>query len=185
MPNFTACCLSEPAVRFINLTILATGVLALECARSSLLSCFDQGRRAAFRFFAVFAFVFLAIIVPLPSTNTKKWFIHSKARRSMAFLVTYIVARGDYALPALLTIARLLTSLIACIVAILKHTSKTEHKTVDGGALLERQPTNASRQLSVSELLLRLENRSRLAVARRSAICHSANLLNFSHFRLE
>ena len=100
MPSFIACCRSEPAVRFINLTILATGVLAFECALSSLLSCLDQGRRVSFRFFAVFVLFFFAIVVSLESAN---WSYTQGREDQRPFGVTHTFARRYYNLAELLT----------------------------------------------------------------------------------
>jgi hypothetical protein len=55
-----ACCRSEPADRFINLTILATGVLAFECALSSRSSSFSHRRLRTFRFEACVFFFAIA-----------------------------------------------------------------------------------------------------------------------------
>jgi len=45
MPSFVALLRNEASVRFVSLAILDTGVLALECARSSLTSAFVYSRR--------------------------------------------------------------------------------------------------------------------------------------------
>lgn len=43
-PSFRACCRSAPTVRFIAREMAVTGVLALECLRSSLWLWLDQAR---------------------------------------------------------------------------------------------------------------------------------------------
>ena len=56
MPSFRAFCRNEPSVRMVNLAILATGVLAFECAFNSFTSALVYARRRT-----TFVFAFLAI----------------------------------------------------------------------------------------------------------------------------
>ena len=63
MPRLTAFCRSDPSVRFIDLAIFFTGVLAFECARRSRTSAFVYSMRV--RFFFVFFATFLAILTPM------------------------------------------------------------------------------------------------------------------------
>ena len=62
MPSFTACWRNDPALRFIILAILATGVLAFEWPLRSLLSCLLQERRAIFRLVAARLLLFAIIL---------------------------------------------------------------------------------------------------------------------------
>jgi hypothetical protein len=57
IPRLRAFWRNEPTLRFVSLAILATGVLALECARSSLTSAFEYSRRTTL--------LALAMITPL------------------------------------------------------------------------------------------------------------------------
>ena len=60
-------------MRFVSLDILATGVLAFECALSSLMSAFVHSRRTALPFFFAFAtFNLLAPYLMRPRTNTSQ-----------------------------------------------------------------------------------------------------------------
>jgi hypothetical protein len=55
MPSLSAFWRNEPSVRFIILLIFATGVRALEWARSSLTSVFVYSRRTIFLAFLAIA----------------------------------------------------------------------------------------------------------------------------------
>src|SRR5664280_5362 len=57
MPSLLARCRSAPTVRFMDIEILATGVFAFECLRSSASFVFDQA--------TCLLFAFLAITTPL------------------------------------------------------------------------------------------------------------------------
>ena len=60
-------------MRFVSLDILVTGVLAFECALSSLTSAFVHSRRTALRFF--FDFVTFNLLAPYlmrSRTNTSQ-----------------------------------------------------------------------------------------------------------------
>src|SRR6266404_4669811 len=62
MPSFSACCRSDPTVRFIALAILSTGVFALECLRNSTCIAFVHATVFRFAFVATFLVtVFLAM----------------------------------------------------------------------------------------------------------------------------
>src|SRR6266404_2394908 len=62
MPSFSACCRSDPTVRFIALAILSTGVFALECLRNSTCIAFVHATVFLFAFVATFLVtVFLAM----------------------------------------------------------------------------------------------------------------------------
>ena len=62
MPRSKAFWRSAPTVRFVNLEILITGVLAFECVLSSLTSDFVHSRRTALLFF--FAFPTFNLLAP-------------------------------------------------------------------------------------------------------------------------
>jgi len=63
IPSLSAFCRSDPSVRFVSFTILATGVRAFECALNSLTSAFVYSRRTDFLavFFVSFATYFSSI----------------------------------------------------------------------------------------------------------------------------
>ena len=53
MPSLNDFCLSEPCVLFMSLAIFETGVLALECCFSNLISAFVDGLLGGSLFFAL------------------------------------------------------------------------------------------------------------------------------------
>src|ERR1700688_4043180 len=72
-PRCSAFWRSAPIERFVSLDILVTGVLAFECALSSLTSALVHSRRTALPFF--FGFVTFNLLAPYlmrPRTNTSR-----------------------------------------------------------------------------------------------------------------
>ena len=59
MPSLLARCRSAPTVRFMGIEILATGVFAFECLRSSASFAFDQATCLLFEFLAITTSLFV------------------------------------------------------------------------------------------------------------------------------
>jgi len=59
MPSLLARWRSEPTVRFMGIEILATGVFAFECLRSSASFAFDQATCLLFAFLAITTSLFV------------------------------------------------------------------------------------------------------------------------------
>src|ERR1039457_5271762 len=59
MPSLLARCQSAPIVRFMDIEILATGVFAFECLRSSASFAFDQATCLLFTFLAITTSLFV------------------------------------------------------------------------------------------------------------------------------